>query len=244
MGAAIGGELRRVGHEVMWATEGRSDETVRRAEEAGLRKTTTVADVADACDVIISVCPPHAALDVAHSVAGFGGIFVDGNAVSPATARAVAATVRRCVDGGIVGAPPSAVSSTRLYLSGNEAAQIASLFVGTNVVARVVSGGIGAASAVKMTYAAWTKGTAALLLAIRDVALAERVDETLRQEWGESLPGLTERLERAERSARAKGWRWVGEMEEIAATFAAAGSPDGFHEAAAEVFRTYPRLRA
>jgi hypothetical protein len=89
-----------------------------------------------------------------------------------------------------------------------------------------------------MTYAAWTKGTAALLLAIRAVAEAEGVAEPLLAEWRLSLPDLPDAVERATRSADAKGWRWVGEMEEIAATFAAAGQPDGFHRAAAEVYRS------
>ncbi len=88
-----------------------------------------------------------------------------------------------------------------------------------------------------MTYAAWTKGTAALLLAIRAVADAEGVEAELVDEWRISLPELEEAWGRAARSAEAKGWRWIGEMEEIAATFAAAGLPDGFHRAAAEVFR-------
>ncbi|HYX76187.1 MAG TPA: DUF1932 domain-containing protein, partial [Gaiellaceae bacterium] len=87
-------------------------------------------------------------------------------------------------------------------------------------------------------YAAWTKGTGAMLIAIRDLARAERVEAALAEEWRLSLPDLPDRLERALASAGAKGWRWVGEMEEIAATFSAAGLPGGFHEAAAEVFRT------
>jgi hypothetical protein len=89
-----------------------------------------------------------------------------------------------------------------------------------------------------MSYAAWSKGTAALLLAIRAVARAYDVDDVLEREWRESLPDLPERLAAAERSAGAKGWRWAGEMDEIAATFAAVGQPDGFHRAAAAVYRS------
>src|SRR6266545_1877039 len=96
------------------------------------------------------------------------------------------------------------------------------------------------ASAVKMAYAAWTKGTAALLLAIGLLAEAEGVEAPLLEEWRLSLPELPEAATRAARSAAAKGWRWVGEMDEIAATFAAAGLPDGFHRAAAEMFRSVP----
>jgi hypothetical protein len=91
-----------------------------------------------------------------------------------------------------------------------------------------------------MAYAAWTKGTAALLIAIRELARAARVEPVLLEEWRTSLPELLERSDRAVRSGRAKGWRWIGEMEEIAATFSAAGLPAGFHQAAAEVFRTLP----
>jgi hypothetical protein len=142
----------------------------------------------------------------------------------------------RFVDGGIVG-PPPAGTETRLYLSGEEAPAIAALFAGTNVDARVLSDTTGDASALKMTYAAWTKGTAAMLLAVRDAARAYGVEEALLREWKESQPELAERLAAAERSAASKGWRWVGEMEQIAETFAAAGLPEGFHRAAAEIFR-------
>ncbi len=88
-----------------------------------------------------------------------------------------------------------------------------------------------------MAYAAWTKGTAALLLAVRSLARSEGVEETLLEEWALSIPELPDQSIRAARSAARKGWRWVGEMEEIAATFAADDLPDGFHLAAAEVFR-------
>jgi hypothetical protein len=174
---------------------------------------------------------------VARSVTDFGGIFVDANAIAPDTARRAAADMAQFVDGGIIGPPPRTDGTTRLYLSGPEAATVAELFADTPVDARVVSGKVGDASALKMAYAAWTKGTAALLLAIRDVARRNAIDDVLFDEWRLSLPELIDQLPRAERSAAAKGWRWIGEMEEIAATFAAAGAPEGFHRAAAEVFR-------
>jgi 3-hydroxyisobutyrate dehydrogenase-like beta-hydroxyacid dehydrogenase len=237
MGAALGAVLRGRGNPVVWASEGRSAATAQRAEDAGLDDVGSVDEVVRRSDVILSVCPPHAALDVARSVSGFTGVFVDANAISPASAHAVADTVARVVDGGIVGPPPQADAKTRLYLSGVEADAVAGLFAGTDVDARIVSDEIGAASAVKMTYAAWTKGTAALLLAVRSLARSEGVEPALLEEWELSLPELPDRSVRAAQSAALKGWRWVGEMEEIAATFAAAGLPDGFHLAAAEVFR-------
>jgi 3-hydroxyisobutyrate dehydrogenase-like beta-hydroxyacid dehydrogenase len=231
MGAAVGAVLRRQGHRVLWASDGRSEETRARAEAAGLEDAGSVAQVAEA-DVVFSICPPHAALEVARS-AHFGGVYVDANAVSPATAAQVAGTVDDFVDGGIVGSPPREPGTTRLYLSGERAAEVAGLFDGSVLDARVVEN----ASAVKMTYAAWTKGTAAMLLAIRELARREGVEETLLAEWDLSVPELRERHARAQRSAGAKGWRWVGEMEEIAATFEANGLPGGFHRAAAEIYR-------
>ncbi len=244
MGAAVGAVLRARGETVLWASAGRSAATAERAGRARLEDVGTSEELARRSDVILSVCPPHAAVEVARSLAGFTGIYVDANAISPATARAITRLVGRYVDGGIIGPPPSKPGTTRLYLSGGEASTVADLFTGTIVDARFVSEHPGAASAVKMAYAAWAKGTAALLLAIRALARAEGIEETLLDEWRTSLPHLQDQSVAASRSAVRKGWRWVGEMNEIAETFAAAGLPDGFHRAAAEVFRRSPRGRA
>lgn len=215
---------------VLWASEGRSDETAERA--AGFEDVRTVEELAARADVILSICPPHAALDVARSVPRYSGIYVDANAVSPETARAVGELFERFVDGGIVGGP----SAPTLYLSGPEVGEVAALFEGSAVDARVLGTRSGAASALKCTYAGWSKGTAALLLTLEELAEREGVADALHAEWAESVPELAERLERAERSARRKGWRWVGEMEEIAKALEAKGLPGGFHRAAAEVF--------
>jgi len=227
MGAAIGAALQAAGHEVLWASDGRSAATRERAQ--ALTDAGTVAELVARSDVVFSVVPPHAALELAESLPAFSGILVDANAVSPATAARVGATVERFVDGGIVGGP----SAPRIYLSGAEAPLVAELFAGSPVEARLVAN----ASALKCAYAAWTKGSGALLLAIREFAHAEGIWEPLAEEWAESQPQLAERLAGAERSAAAKGWRWVGEMEEIASAFAADDLPPGFHEAAAAVYR-------
>jgi 3-hydroxyisobutyrate dehydrogenase-like beta-hydroxyacid dehydrogenase len=240
MGAAVGAALRAKGETVLWASSGRSAATAERAGQAGLEDVGTVEELARRSDVILVLCPPAAAVEVARSVPRADGIYLDANAVSPATARAIAGLVGRYVDGGVVGPPPHEPGTTRLYLSGIDAPRVAELFTGTIVDARVVSEDVAAASALKMAYAAWTKGTAALLLAIRAVARAEGVEETLLEEWRMSLPELPERSASAARSAVGKGWRWVGEMHEIADTFAAAGLPDGFHRAAAEIYRRSP----
>jgi 3-hydroxyisobutyrate dehydrogenase-like beta-hydroxyacid dehydrogenase len=245
MGAAVGRCLTGAGHTVLWASEGRGPQTAARARAAGLDDAGTAAEVADRADIIFSICPPHAALDVAWAVQGFGGLFTDANAISPATAREVALMVEEggatYIDGGIIGSPSAAAGSTRLYLSGPQADAVRGLFDGTPLDARVITTGLWSASAVKMAYAAWTKGTAALLLAARALARAEGVEDVLLAEWALSQPSLTGRAQGAARSATAKGWRWVAEMEEIAASMAAAGLPDGFHQAAAEIFRRSPR---
>jgi 3-hydroxyisobutyrate dehydrogenase-like beta-hydroxyacid dehydrogenase len=241
MGAAVGRCLASAGHRVLWAPEGRGRATKDRAEAAGLTGVA-LAEIVARSDVIVSVCPPHAARDVARQVAGFRGLYLDANAISPATAGEVAAIVAAggagYADGGIIGPPPVAPGLTRLYLSGPRAAEVQALFGGTDVDARVVPPP-GSASAVKMAYASWTKGSAALLLAARALALAEGVEPVLLEEWGISQPGLERRSAAATGSATAKGWRWVAEMEEIAATMAAAGLPDGFHQAAAEIYRGF-----
>jgi 3-hydroxyisobutyrate dehydrogenase-like beta-hydroxyacid dehydrogenase len=237
MGAALGSALRERGETVLWASAGRSPATAERAESAGLEDARDVAELCRRCEILLSVCPPHAALHVAREAAGFTGLYVDANAVSPETARTIAEIHTRFVDGGVVGAPPTRPGTTRLYLSGAEAEQVAALFSGTNVDARVISDEPGAASALKAAYAGWTKGGAALLLTVRDLARAEGVEEALLEEWRLSLPEVEEELAGAERSARRKSWRWIGEMEEIARSMAAQDLPSGFHEAAAEVFR-------
>ena len=240
MGSAVGATLASRGETVIWASAGRSAATAERAQSAGLEDVGSVEELCRRSDVIISVCPPHAAVEVAEATQGFPGIYVDANAVSPATARSIEELVGRCVDGGIIGPPPAEQGTTRLYLSGREAGLVADLFAETTVDARVVSAEVGAASAVKMAFAGWTKGSAALLLAIRALARVEGVEETLLDEWRLSLPQLEDRSVAAARSAQKKGWRWIGEMEEIAQTFASAGLPDGFHRAAAEIYRRGP----
>ncbi len=227
MGSAVGLALQSNGHEVLWASEGRSDATRSRAES--FRDTVTVSELARQAELILSICPPHAALDVAREVEGLDGIYVDANAISPQRAGEIAALHPRYVDGGIVGGPPREPGTT-LYLSGSDAGLVAELFTGSVLAVGVVAN----ASALKMAYAAWSKGTTALLLAIQEVARHFDVEE----DWRLAAPEVAAGLPRAEHAAATKGWRWVGEMEEIADTFAAAGEPDGFHRAAAEVYRS------
>ena len=231
MGAVVGACARAAGQRVLWAAAGRSADTRARAAAAGLEDAGTVAKVLAASDVVLSICPPHAALDLAREVAAqrFTGLYVDGNAVAPATAREIGAIVERggatFVDGGLIGPPPRAAGSTRLYLSGREAKRAVALFEGSALEAIAVNDVPGAASALKMVYAAFTKGTSALLMGVRALAASEGVDDALLAEWHRSQPDLPKKSEAAARDNARKAWRFVGEMDEIAATFEAAGLP-------------------
>ena len=228
---------------VLWASEGRSEATRERAAAAGLIDEGNVASMVGAADIVISVCPPHGAVELAASVAdaGFGGCYVDANAVSPVTARKIASHFENFVDGGLIGPPAIRPGTTRLYLSGPDAQQVAARFEGSRLEPRVLGGGgPGTASALKMAYASWTKGTSALLAAVAALAAAEGVADDLLAEWDMSLPGISGRLAGTAAEVAPKAWRWTGEMDEIAVTFAEAGLPDGFHRAAGEV---YQRLR-
>jgi len=242
MGAAIGAGLVSRGHRVVWAAAGRGAATRRRAENGGLENVESLARAAQSADIVFSVCPPRAAMELARAVAacGFGGVYVDANAVSAQTTRAVGRVVEAAgasyVDAGIIGPPPIPGASVRLYLCGSRGAEIAALFDGCIMQAIALEGPVGAASALKLCYAAWNKGATALLAGIRALAMQESVDAALLEEWKISLPDIPKRSEMVTVSAR-KAWRWIAEMEEIAASFEAAGLPAGFHLAAADIYR-------
>jgi len=241
MGATIGAAAATSGARVIWVSHQRSKATQERAKQAGLIDVENLSNAVRASDIVLSVCPPHAALELAKSVAQqkFSGIYVDANAVSRATAEQIGDIVIKAgasfVDGGIIGAPVKKAGTTRLYLSGTRATEVAELFSASMLNARAISERPGAASALKVAYAAWTKCTDALVLAICALAAHEGVDQALLEEWRISQPDLERKSGRAAAMAAPKAWRYVGEMEEIAATFEAAGLPTGFHNAAAEI---------
>jgi len=241
MGATIGAAAATSGARIIWTSDQRSKETQERARQAGLTDVATLANAVRQSDIVLSVCPPHAAVDLARAVAeqNFRGIYVDANAVSRATAERIGDIVTRgganFVDGGIIGAPVKKAGTTRLYLSGERAAEVAELFSESMLNAKTIGATPGAASALKVAYAAWTKCTDALVLAICALAAHEGVDQALMDEWRISQPDLERKSSRAAAVAAPKAWRFVGEMEEIAATFEAAGLPTGFHNAAADI---------
>jgi len=241
MGSTIGACAAAGGARVLWVAAQRSAATRARAERRGLIETASLAEALGQSEIVLSVCPPEFAVETAQSVAAlkFRGIYVDANAVSRATAEEIGRIVTTAsadfVDGGIIGAPVERAGTTRLYLSGPRATEIAELFTGSMLDARAIGAVPGAASALKVAYAAWTKCTDILVLAIRAFAAREGIDQALLQEWAISQPALEKKCERAAAVAAPKAWRFVGEMREIAEAFEAAGLPGGFHLAAAEI---------
>jgi 3-hydroxyisobutyrate dehydrogenase-like beta-hydroxyacid dehydrogenase len=243
MGISLAASARRAGHAACWASEGRSRQTQERAEEHGLRDVGTLEAMCRSCPVIVSVCPPHAAEEVARQVAGrsFDGVYLDANAISPARAirigEAIQAAGASFIDGGVIGGPAWEPGETWLYLCGPEAERVAACFVAGPVEVSILKGEIGTASALKMCYAAYTKGTSALLCAILAAAETLGVRAELEAQWERDEEGFSPKVQARVRRVTRKAWRFAGEMDEIAATFRDAGGPGGFHEAAAEIYR-------
>ena len=247
MGASLGAAIVRAGGAVRWLADGRSDATRRRAEAAGLVAVETWAELLDGADLVLSVCPPANAADVAARFAaavlegapGVVPLYVDANAVSPARARELAATVGAAgadfVDGDVVG-PPAGQGRTVLYLSGPRAAEVAACFGSGEPAVVVLGDDPTAASALKMLYAGWTKASSALLLTLWAAAQRTGVADALWAEWEASQPDVAERLRRAASGSAPKAWRFAGEMDEIARTLRDVELPDGFHRAAAELY--------
>lgn len=240
MGASVGAAAVSTGNRVIWASALRSQATKERAARGNLEDVESLDNLISESDIILNVCPPYFAEDVAHEISnrGFKGLVLEANAISPERTRRIESILgssgAHIVDGGIIGGPAwVAGGSTRLYLSGIRAEEISSLFAGSPLQAIVISDKIGAASALKMTFAAYTKGTTALLSAILAVAEKEGVREDLEKQWGEDFSRQTRNRVA---SNTAKAWRFAGEMREISHTFSQAGVPGGFHAAAAELF--------
>lgn len=252
MGHGVGAVLAAFGHRVVAPLSDRSDGTRRRAQRAGIEDVGDVAGAVAAADLVLSILPPAAAEETAAAfadaaqAAGRQPLFVDCNAVSPGTARRIEKALGPLpfVDGGIVGGRPRPGGpATRLYVSGARAQELVPLAGDSDAGAlavRVVSERIGDASALKMAYAGLTKGTmtlhAAVLLAAERLGVREPLEKELAASQAEAwkrmgvLPFLPADAE-----------RWIGEMQEIAATFRGAGLPGEFHDAAEAIFRLLAR---
>lgn len=230
MGAAVGEAARA---EVVWASEGRSDATARRAREAGLVDVGSVAELVGSSEVVLSVCPPAIAEEVAAHVAelGFGGLFVEANAVSPRRMARIAERLPSVVDGSII-----ARTGIHLYLAGKpeEVERVAGLFTDTEVDAIPLGAPVGAASALKMAFGGWNKIGVALAAQAHAIARAYGVTDALESEGvpSERVQGLAPRA-----------WRWAPEMTEVAETCGELGLPEGMAEGAAALYSRWEEHR-
>lgn len=243
MGVSLAAAVTETGHKAYWISEQRSQDTRRRAESHGLIEVLHLKEFCERCSMIVCVCPPHAAMDVAEKICShsFAGIYVDVNAVSPQRVNQIGQLMRTAgvdfVDGGIIGPPAWTPDTTWLYLSGPAAALAASCFSGGPLGVEVIGSEIGKASALKMCYAANTKGTTALLCAIMAAADRLGVREELENQWSRQGSDFARNTIDQIRKVTAKAWRFSGEMEEISSTFQAAGLPEGFHDAACQIYQ-------
>jgi len=246
MGHAIGGVLIRQGVRVVAALEGRSERTRRLAAVAGIEDVGSVGRLVAASDLLLSVLAPAAAEDVAGQVAeatraaGKDLLFADLNAIAPQKARAMDVRLRaaggRFIDASIIGGPPRGRSGPRIYASGPEAAALVALKdCGLDV--RVIGDEVGRASGLKMCYAALTKGLTAIGTELLVAATRMDLADVLMAELSASQTTLLEGLSRSVPSMPSKAHRWIGEMEEIAATFGAVGLTPRIYEGVAELYR-------
>ncbi|MFK0281936.1 DUF1932 domain-containing protein [Streptomyces sp. NPDC090499] len=250
MGAAVAGQARLRGAEVLWCPTGRSSNTRERAERYGLAAVSSLGELTDRAHIILNICPPAYAEDVAVAVSAhpFSGIYVDANAISPASMRQIHGIVSRTgatvVDGSIIGSPPSPSKSPRLYLSGPEdaLAPVAALFADSAVQTHLLPGGIGRSSALKLSYSSYQK--ASRVLAAVSYALARDYgveDALIDVAQGRTTSYLAETAYIPKVAARS--WRWAPEMREAAHALREAGLPPELAEASAKVMSRWDSLK-
>ncbi|MFD3676086.1 DUF1932 domain-containing protein [Streptomyces sp. NPDC058613] len=241
MGAAVAAQAVKAGHDVLWVPKGRSDATHRRAKEAGATACDSLGEALERSEIVLSICPPQAAEDVATTVAGhaFAGVYVDANAINPQRMQRIAEEIRpgaTVLDGAIFGPPPGGQRAARLYLAGEAQAvdTVQPVFKDTALHVRRASGGVGSASALKMAFASYQKAARTLAGVAHALAGAHGVGDELTAEAQAMAsniladPGYLP-------SVAARAWRWAPEMEDIADTLREAGLPADMAEAAAAV---------
>ncbi|MFE0423442.1 DUF1932 domain-containing protein [Streptomyces sp. NPDC058953] len=249
MGAAVAAQLRRAGARVVWDPTGRGPATVRRAREAGLTAAEGMADLVARSDVVIALCPPAAAEDVAREVAGHrpaGKIYVEANAVSSRCLRRIAEALPETVvvDAAVVGSPPVGGKTPRLYASGPvEAVDLLDrLFTATDVRLCRLGETIGAASALKLAYTSYQKSSRVLAALAYGVAEANGVASELLDLAGRRSGSYLAEPDYIPRTA-ARAWRWAPELEEAADLVADSGLPDDLMRAVATVLSHWEDAR-
>jgi len=246
MGAAVGRALHQHGFDVVTWLGGRSGATRERAKTAGFREIATLEALLGDADIVLSILPPELAPATAETVAaamkraGRRPPYADCNAVSPETVRRIGATIRAAggvfIDAGIVGNPPGKAKPTRFFVSG-EAAGLMDAFDGKGLDVRQSGPEIGRASAIKICYAAITKGTSALHAAVLIAAERLGIADELHVELPYSVPDLYKRMETMVPALPAVAGRYIGEMKEIARTMDSAGVTPNFHVGATELYQ-------
>ena len=243
----MGAEVARLGVQggatVRWVSSGRSKASRQRAADAGLQECADLHDALHDCDVVLSICPPAHAEDIARQAAGYRGIYVDANAIAPERVHRIAELLpdARVVDGAIIGPPPKRPATTRLYLSGDTEA-VANLFEGTALEVVVISDQLGQASALKMAYASYQKASRVLAATAHALANQHGVGEHLARE-AVLLEGRPLAEPDAFTGAAARAWRWAPEMLEIATTLMAAGLPADMAAGAARTLDRWVAVR-
>ena len=245
MGSAVGQALRESGYDVVTNLDGRSERTRDLAEKAGFRAVSGIDSIVEEADLVMSILVPSEAISVAREAAaamkrtGASPAYADCNAVSPDTARELGGIIEaaggRFIDAGIIGGPPGSGSPPRFYASGPHEAVIGELD-GKGIIVPLLGGDVGRASAIKMCYASLTKGVSALqtaaLVAAHRLGLSSELEEEMSSSQAKVLAQMQSVI-----GLPGKAFRWVGEMEEIAATFESVGVTGNFHHGAAEIFR-------
>ncbi|MEV7547701.1 DUF1932 domain-containing protein [Streptomyces sp. NPDC089915] len=231
MGAAVAACASANAAAVLWCGAGRSAASAERAARFGLTPVPTPAELLDRSDIVVSLCPPAAAEDLAREVSGhrFAGVYVEANAISPERARRIAALLgpdATVVDGAVVGSPPVGGKTPTLYLSGGLAAteRVEALFEGTAVRTVVLGTEVGKASALKLAYSSFQKTSRVLVALALGMAREHGVERELIEVASKRTDSYLAEPQYVAKTA-ARAWRWGPELEEAADALAAAGLP-------------------
>lgn len=249
MGAAVAACAATNAAAVLWCEAGRSVASVKRAAEAGLTPVGTLAELLDRSDIVISLCPPAVAEDLARDVVGrrFAGVFVEANAINPERVQRIAglfAPDAAVVDGGVVGSPPVRGKTPTLYLSGPVAGtdRVEALFAGTAVQATVLGTEVGKASALKLAYASFQKTSRVLVALAIGMAREHGVDQELIEVASKRTDSYLSEPQYVAKTA-ARAWRWGPELEEAADALAAVGLPPEMLRAAASTLARWHEVK-
>ena len=246
MGHAVGQVLSESGIDVITCTDGRSQRTKNLAEMAGLRQVATLEDMVIQADLVLSIMVPSKAMSFVREISPHfespktPTYFADCNAVSPQSALAMAEVINQAggkfIDGGIIGTAPTKGDTPRFYVSGPDASVVMELD-GRGIIVKAIGNKVGQASGIKMCYAALTKGTNTLHVALLTAASRMGLTDDLRKEFEFSQKSHLAAMEKGISRLPANAHRWIGEMEEIAATFENLGVTPNFHKGAAEIYK-------